>query len=71
MNQKKHSIELLRTWIVSLIDGINEFVDEETKMKILEKGGKACSIHHGHLEKITEMIMIMKNKPGSIANEIT
>jgi predicted hydrocarbon binding protein len=45
----------MRTWIASVIDGISEFVDDETKMKILEHCGKACSIYHGHLEKVADM----------------
>lgn len=52
MNQKEPPRELIKTWIASVMKGINENVDDDTKKEILENCGKACAIYHGHLEKI-------------------
>jgi predicted hydrocarbon binding protein len=55
MNQKEPPLELIKTWMASIIEGINECVDDDTKKEILENCGKACAIYHGHLEKIASM----------------
>ena len=55
MNQKEPPLELIKTWIASVIEGINECVDDDTKKEILENCGKVCAIYHGHLEKIASM----------------
>ena len=55
MSQKEPPLELIKTWMASVIEGINENVDEDTKKKILENCGQACAIYHGHLDKIVNM----------------
>lgn len=54
-------LDLLSRWIDALMQGLDESVEEETKKKILEKCGRACSIHHGHIEKIKSMKKSGKN----------
>jgi predicted hydrocarbon binding protein len=55
MNQKEPPLELIKTWIASVIEGINKCVNDDTKKEILENCGEACAIYHGHLEKIASM----------------
>lgn len=55
MNKEELPLNLIKTWVESLFEGIDEFVEEDTKIKILEKCGKACSIYHNHIEKIKGM----------------
>ena len=61
MDQKEFHVELMRKWVVSVIDGIDAFVEEDAKKKILETCGKACGVYHGHLDKIANLKRKGKN----------
>ena len=61
MSEERFARELLGKWIESLIGSLDEFVDEETKIKAIEKCGKACALYHGSIEKIQEMKRQRKN----------
>lgn len=62
MIREQIPLDLLSRWINSLIEGLDESVDESTKIKILKKCGNACSHYHGHVEKIRDM----KRKANSL-----
>lgn len=52
MNREQPPLDLLSSWINSLIESLDEFVEEDTKKKLLEKSGIACAHYHGHVDKI-------------------
>jgi len=67
MNPKERAIELMGIWIASVIDGMDEFVDEETKIRVLESCGKACAAFHGHLQIVADL----KAKGSSVEDILT
>lgn len=52
MSREQIPLDLLRRWINSLVEGLDESVNESTKIEILEKCGNDCSHYHGHVERI-------------------
>jgi predicted hydrocarbon binding protein len=55
MIKEQIPFDLWNRWMNSLIEGVEESVNESAKLKILEKCGIACSHYHRHIEKIRDI----------------
>jgi predicted hydrocarbon binding protein len=42
--------ELMKKWLTTLLAGLDEQVDEETRSRLLEACGKVCARHHTSIE---------------------
>ena len=45
------TVELLREWVETLLDGLEANADAETRVRLLTACGQACALHHGDLEE--------------------
>jgi len=51
MPYRDFTVELLQEWVETLLTGLDDKVDVETRTRLLEACGQTCAVHHGDLEE--------------------